>query len=243
MHRRLPTRPAIGRNDWSSTCSMPTAWRARVSIITDIERGLDSMGRVRKSNGDVSTTPAAICTVARGADWSITFRRSRRSPTGRGRSSRAASSKCWRSPGQWPRALRPCSIDEPTEELSPLLVRTLVAQTHEQGRRDASAGRAEPRRRAGTGELRLHRRLGSRRAPRGHNQGYARQNAASRGIDGGYDALNPMRRDPAWLDESAVRDVASFRGSRASVRSPNRFQTLSSERYADGLLLSRNVPT
>jgi len=123
--------------------SAPTAWRMRVSIITDIER-------------DVSTTPAAISTVARGADCSITFRRSRLSPTGRGRSSRAASSRCWRSPWEWPRALRPCSIDEPTEGLSPLLVRTLVAQTHEQGRRDDSAGRAEPRRRAGTSELRLH---------------------------------------------------------------------------------------
>jgi hypothetical protein len=110
-------------------------------------------GRVRKSNGDVSTTPAAISTVARGADCSITFRRSRLFPTGRGRSSRAASSRCRRSPGEWPRALRPCCIDEPTEGLSPLLVRTLVAQTHEQGRRDDSAGRAEPRRRAGTSDI------------------------------------------------------------------------------------------
>ena len=176
----------------------------RVSIITDIER-------------DVSTTPAAISTVARGADCSITFRRSRLSPTGRGHSSRAASSRCGRAPWEWPRALRPCSIDEPTEGLSPLLVRTLVAQTHEQGRRDDSAGRAEPRRRAGTSELRLHRRSGSRRAPRGHNQGYARQKAARRGIDGGYDALNPVVSN--WLDESAVRDVASFRHSGASVRS------------------------
>ena len=90
-------------------------------------------------------------------------------------------------------------------------------QTHEQGRRDDSAGRAEPRRRAGTSELRLHRRSGSRRAPRGHNQGYARQKAARRGIDGGYDALNPVVSN--WLDESAVRDVASFRHSGASVRS------------------------